>query len=714
MTISNRDLKANTFLSGQDVYYPGTLKTIQKAKDKLQPLWEVITNAIEAIKDPRNTNRDNTITISFFYTKQLVPQEYFLLDKIEVHDSGIGFDDENLRRFLCFNDFSKGKNNRGTGRFQLIYSFDKILFDSIYRENDCFLKRAFESSCNKDFLQHNAIVYYVGDNIISPDNKTGTVVTLVGIKDKDDSSLFSHKTVCSGELEREIKNHYLPLYSAEENNPTIIIYCVENSTRNLVATITPKDFPKEDRAFSAKVFYTVFDQATKTYKKSNDHEVLNIKSFVFPKKELHRNAINIICKGELLPEHKIDFDFLRKEDDIDGKRFLLFVSCDYFDNSIGNTRDTLKLYSKDELIEDDFFIQEKVITIEDIKESVNREFKKHYPAAEKKEDEIQHKIQELQEMFLLDEKSVKAFLSDKSSAFTSEQQFLQKIYQIESSNSAKKDAKIKSYMDDLSKLNPNKADYPQKLNSITKSISKLIPLSNRNNLTRYIARRKLVLSLFEKALNAQLDIQQHSKRNNNEAILHNILFQQNSTNPQDSDLWLINEDFIYFSGTSNIKLGEIKIDEQFLFKDEARDFNSAYFKMFKQHPARNKPDILLFPEEGKCVIIELKNPRENVAKHLTQINNYASMLFSYSNPCFNFQTFFGYLIGEGITPQEVRHFDSDFKIAYRFGFLFRPHKTIVSDDDKEGSLYTEVINYSSLLQRAQIRNRIFIDKLLKR
>jgi hypothetical protein len=35
-----------------------------------------------------------------------------------------------------------------------------------------------------------------------------------------------------------------------------------------------------------------------------------------------------------------------------------------------------------------------------------------------------------------------------------------------------------------------------------------------------------------------------------EEILHNLIFQQSSNDPENSDLWLINEEFIYYKGYS--------------------------------------------------------------------------------------------------------------------------------------------------------------------
>ncbi|MBY0425183.1 MAG: ATP-binding protein, partial [Cytophagales bacterium] len=126
-----------------------------------------------------------------------------------------------------------------------------------------------------------------------------------------------------------------------------------------------------------------------------------------------------------------------------------------------------------------------------------------------------------------------------------------------------------------------------------------------------------------------------------------------------------------------------------------------------------RPDILLFPDEGKCLIIEFKNPDKNVSDHLLQINNYASLIRNLSKDEFNFNTFYGYLIGEKIDPDDIQNKDSAFVTAFNFDYVFKPYYRILGKFGRtDGALYTEAISYSTLLKRAQKRNQIFINKLI--
>lgn len=170
---------------------------------------------------------------------------------------------------------------------------------------------------------------------------------------------------------------------------------------------------------------------------------------------------------------------------------------------------------------------------------------------------------------------------------------------------------------------------------------------------------------------------------------------------------------MYFKGFSEHKLNEIKIDEKPLFKDEISVEEEAYLKSAGHDRLAKRPDILLFPEEGKCIIIELKNPKVELSLHLNQINKYAYFLRNYTNDEFVIDTFYGYLIGDNLIPKDVRAADSDFRYAPKLKYMFRPNKLVADDSGRnhDGNLYTEILTFDIIKERAEIRNRAFKEKL---
>ncbi len=75
---------------------------------------------------------------------------------------------------------------------------------------------------------------------------------------------------------------------------------------------------------------------------------------------------------------------------------------------------------------------------------------------------------------------------------------------------------------------------------------------------------------MQKTIDKKLNCQQTGtkKRVDNERFLHNILFSQHSSNPLDSNLWMINDDYIHFQGTSETELRNILINEKPFFRED--------------------------------------------------------------------------------------------------------------------------------------------------
>ena len=140
-----------------------------------------------------------------------------------------------------------------------------------------------------------------------------------------------------------------------------------------------------------------------------------------------------------------------------------------------------------------------------------------------------------------------------------------------------------------------------------------------------------------------------------------------------------------------------------------------YLNSLGEQRLKKRPDILLFPSEHKCVIIELKSLDANVSEYIGQIGKYATFIRSYTTDEFRIDTFYGYLVGEALEPNDVRAADNDFKYDPKFNFCYRPYKSIACLGDpsgsQDGTMYTEAISFSELLKRAKKRNESFKARL---
>ena len=332
-----------------------------------------------------------------------------------------------------------------------------------------------------------------------------------------------------------------------------------------------------------------------------------------------------------------------------------------------------------------------------------------YAEISHKNEEFKQVIEQLKKDYLLSEEA----LSEISSSDSIDEVF-KKAYNYDAKIMAQQSATYEKSIQNLNKLDPSSDDYNSSLADIVDQLVESIPLVNKTSLSKYVVRRKMVIELMEKILKRMTEAQESAKRNEDEKLLHNLIFKQHMEDPLDSDLWLINEEYMYFNGSSETQLSKVTLNGEKVFKEEFSAEEKRYLRSLGKNREKMRTDILLFPSEGKCVIIEFKNPDVNVSDCLNQINKYAYFLRNFTKPEFKFLTFYGYLIGENIENRDVRSCDGDFKTAPNLDFIFRPNKTIPDESgtNQDGSLYMEVLKYSVLKARAEIRNKMFIRKLM--
>jgi len=704
------------FIQAYGISYQGTLPKIRKNKNQLQPLFEAFTNSLETLK-PLDKS-DKKITIGLHLTKNIFSDEEgkFNFKKFTVVDNGEGLTDEEFERLISLNDNRKGFSNKGTGRVQFLHFFHDTFITSIYQTPDSptgYRERKIKMSKNKAFLDNNAIINYLS-NDETAQNETSTIVSFELPISEKNTRYYDELNLEI--LKEELINRYLAYFCENKNTmPQILLeHWVDDKSINSIE-IKSEDIPKVNYEKDFTIYYSERAPLGKSHVliKTPKYESFNLKSFIISGEKLSRNEIKLTSKGEIAKSIKLDN--LSPTDKINDKRYLFLLSSDYINDRDSDNRGDIKIMTREEFKnkkEDEGLFKDKEIVIEDIEESTNEIIVNYYGEIKKKNDDKLDNLEKLKNMFLLNEETMGSL---KFGLNESDGEILRKVYQSDVKLIAKRDAEIKHQIEELEKITPDKSPkYMSELTEKVNAIVKTIPLQNRTALTHYVARRKLVLELFDKILNKQIEILQNGGRID-EKIMHNLIFQQSSSNPTESDLWIINEEFIYFTGVSEHRLSQVMIGEKRLFKDEFEEEEERYLNSLGQRRLDSKPDILLFPEEGKCIIIEFKAPDVNASFHLTQIDKYANLIRNYTNDEFQITRFYGYLIGESIEARDVLGTVSRYEYSPNFKYLFRPSENVIGYDGREnGSIYSEVIKYSTLLKRAELRNRVFIYKLTEK
>ncbi|WP_074405801.1 hypothetical protein [Aquimarina megaterium] len=707
------------YIEAVGIYYPGALSKIRKSDNLLQPIFEAFTNSLESIrllKERHKLDAKQSITISLYFTKNLFSKENFSYNfqKVVIEDTGIGFDDIEFQRLIALNNNEKGFSNKGTGRVQYLHSFNKTLISSSYIDKSSstgYRSRVFTLSKSEPFLKKNAIIRIEeGNGEVLNTDKSSTILTFENILKEQDTKFYNLLT--AEELRDNILKHYLGHFCENrEDLPEIVIRKVVGNDILKELQIKSEDIPIPNEEKDVDVYYSKI--GVNGIEKTSNKEILKLKAFKLPKEKLDKNDLILVSKGELAS--RIKLENLLANDQIDGNRYLFLLSGDYINQRDSDTRGKIDIIKRKDLKkrdEIDLFESEEIL-LEDIEDKTNSTILEIYNEIKMLNESQKKNIRELQRMFLLNPKTVNS-LKKKIGVNDSDDTILRKVYEADAKIIAEGDAELKKQIKELSSLNTSKPDYKEKLREQVDELVKAIPIQNRTALTHYVARRKLILELFDKIIKKQLDIQKQDSRNIDEKLLHNLIFQQSSDNTETSDLWLLNEDYIYFNGTSEGQLGKILIDGNNILKESLSEEEEIYKLKQQGDATQRRPDILLFPKEGKCIIIEFKSLDTNISEHLNQINRYASLINNLSQEKYNFHTYYGYLIGENIDIDDIEDNDSDFKSAHKLNYIFRPYKRISGKfNKKDGALYTEIIKYSTLLERAMIRNKIFIEKLTK-
>ncbi len=699
--------KDSQYITAIDLSFTGVLHDIKKSKIAFQPIFEAFTNAIEAIKikSLSDSTFQGLIEISIKATENTIQTSDFT--SLTISDNGIGFNDTEFARFNTFKDPTKGFKNLGSGRIQYVHHFDNAIVKSIFNQEGKYFEREFAVSKKPSFLDKNSIVFHNYCKEVEQ-QETGTSITFNTLL--ENSNLYNSLT--ESMLKEQLIKRYVHYFCHNKTTlPKINIKFYIQSVLQGETSIKDTDLPNINKGDFIRLPYKRISANGKSIEKLKKTEEFKIDAFKISDKILENNDLKLVSKGEIVEESGVTLQSLPKGENVKGFKYLFLVSSDYIDLRDTNMRGELNIPTLDSFTKNTNLFSSEEIVLEEIQEGINEKINTMYPEIQEAKEKHDEQLDKLKEMFLLDEETAKGI---NISINDSESKILEKFYEAEAKKIASVDAAIKESIDNLEKLDTTLPNYNEELKKEVEKLVKAIPLQNKASLTHYVARRKIVLELFDKINKRQLLVQVNEGRNKDEKLLHNLIFQQTNTNSEESDLWLVNEDFIYFKGSSEELLKDIKINGEALLRENLSEEEEKFRTSLNENRYSKRPDILLFPDEGKCIIIEFKNPDVNVSDHLTQITNYASLIWNFSNPKYKFETFYGYLIGEKINPIDVRFNDGDFKEAYHFDYLFRPHKSVPGFfTTGDASLYTEVIKYSTLLERAKRRNEIFIQKINK-
>ena len=146
----------------------------------MMPLFEAISNAIDAIEEHRDGFSGHSICIRLIAAHDLAHQggdEVLVLDGFDISDDGVGFDDGNLASFQEAHTLSKVKvGGKGVGRFTFLKVFSNVHIRSVFQRQGETLLREFDFSIADELK---------GADKVTPVKETrGTALSMRGMEGK--------------------------------------------------------------------------------------------------------------------------------------------------------------------------------------------------------------------------------------------------------------------------------------------------------------------------------------------------------------------------------------------------------------------------------------------------------------------------------------------------------------------------------------------------
>lgn len=692
----------------QSIDYRSLMKRhIRKHHSYMQPIYEAISNAFEATK-----GLGDTITIRLRLSRAIAKMDFLSL---EIEDSGIGFNEVNFDRLQRLYDESKNNNNLGTGRIQFLHFFDKTDIYSVYEEKGKKYMRRIVLSANF-YPLNNAVIWASQPVEVEGTKVTGTSIAFFYPLDEADKNYYGN--LSSEDIYNKILIHYLDKLCINKGNlQTINIETYINGEKDASQdkTINKDSIPTPDYQTSFELGYQVYDKDKKAFVNiKGKNELFQLTSYLLSPKLQSKNQIKLTSKNETIDSNDFDFAFLEDALKIDNKFMLCLISSDYFTKNDSDERGNLHLITKNDYWQsNDAFIQESShIFIDDIQNSVENRITEHYPEIKKAKEVYDENLEELIKLFSLNREIIKkmGFKYGETKA-----SFLKRYKMYDAELEADNDTKISQLFDSMRTLNPSDPHFKSKLNKKVKEITALIPEKNRASVADYISSRKAVLKILELILEKKLLVQENNKKHmEKERLIHDLLFKKHTTNTYDSNLWILNEDFIHFQGVSESELRNAEYGGEKIIREDLTAEEIAKLKSYNRDQLAKRTDILLFPQEHKCIIIELKSTEADVTKYLLQIVDYAGLIRQYTKEKFEITNFYGYLIGESFDFDAIVNAWPEFIESPYLDYVYIPDQKINGGKYRtRGTMYFEVLKYSSLLERAKIRNSVFFDKIFK-
>jgi len=633
--------------------------------------------------------------------------------EIACTDNGAGFGDNEVKAFVTKDSTYKDQLQipgigkcKGAGRIQFFHHFDRLSIDSVFEQSGQTLRRT---------LQVDESTREISENSFIPQPADGAEIqTIFNLRSRRQSALTAEQRAEQGSVPevfsaKAVSDH---LYTSLLQRLIILknligdfkieVTSIRGDT-SVTESIESKDLPEPVGPVIEIPLTCNHAKDIRTGPK------LKLTRYSFPEEEFPSFQHEVALSANSAIVQSITKRYLRHPGDrkraTAGNFELLLVESDLLEEKVNQQRDGFDIptgCTDSETLADEFSLDDIVESLEDYV------FQIITPSDFDKDILVRGTEQKFGiTRQMIEATNIKIHYGD------NEENIARRVLKKLQDDIVIDTTKLFKLKDELLKLDPRTSDFRSKVNELSWKYASSIKKMDMTNLSQLVVRRSAMIEVLSLAVEGLLTCQavEPGKRNENERIIHNIFFPmgKDSTETADHDIWLLNEEYQYFEYIASDKpLKAIKwTDTQNLFE---ADIDESLAELFahnnKTHEAK-RPDIAIFTNEGAAIIIEFKAPDVGIQEHIPDLAQYARLLAAKSNG--RIKKFYGYLIGCTLDPSRMS--PSYTRFANGKGY-FHSDKLVDHETNRVyGELYSEVLLYEHFIDRAELRLRVYKDKL---
>lgn len=647
-----------------------------KPSKALMPLYESISNSIDAIAEHGDSHLKHQIKIKLIQENDLAKQggdELLKVSGFDVIDDGAGFHERNLQSFKQAYSRTKVKlGGKGVGRFTLLKVFSTVNVESVFQVEGSHFKRVFTFSIADEVKDAEKV---------TPTNEScGTKISVRGMDVKYQPGWPTDPIA----IAEKIVTHFLIRFAARSCPPMYLEapgyprLSLQNHFDETVQThIQECNFSVDGREFSIQAYRHIDGRAR--------HEL----HLCANGREVTTSRLRDLLTE--LPERLIDSEQR-------SYALIVLITGEYLDDNANTERTQIAFQTEEEPVIGNALISRNSLNrgiANAIRPLLANDLKATH---EEKRLQIEKFVEEAPEYRALTHPRYKEIIEQQIQPGLTSEKLDEALLHVrrEVEDQLRKEVKAVSARFDTESFD----QYQEKFRAIAEQANEI----GKAQLAAYIAHRRTILDL----VNNSLKRAQSDKKYPLERVLHKMIFPMGETSRdvffEQQNLWVIDERLCYHTIlTSDKKLKSISGLENTSGKEP------DIFAFFYDTPIGvSEPDET---SSGGIIIIEFKRPgRDNydkdpadqIIQRFREINegNVKNIEGRPINPK-NIR-YTGYLIAD-LTPSLHKQVFGRYHLSADGEGYFT---TLAG-----GNGYVEIISYEKLLKDAIRRNRILFEKL---